>query len=101
MVENGFVEENLLVKDQVRRLAERLRLERTRNNLSQMELSFRAGLSQNMVNWIETGKISPTISTVFKLCNALCISPAVLFDSTTEDHYQARETVLNLVSKYM
>jgi transcriptional regulator with XRE-family HTH domain len=96
-----FSEENTLVKEQVRRLAERIRYERTRKNLSQMELSFQAGLSRNMVNWIETGKISPTISTVFKLCNALCISPAVLFDISSEDRYRARETVLDLVSRYM
>jgi len=101
MVENDFSEENTLVKEQMKRLAERLRFERRKHKISQMDLSFKAGMSQNMVSWIETGKTSPTVASIFKICNALGISPAVLFEAPDQERLHARETVLDLVSKYM
>jgi transcriptional regulator with XRE-family HTH domain len=90
-----------LVARQSKGLAERLRYERQKCNISQIDLSFKAGLSQNMVGCIETGKVSPTISTVFKICNALGISPAALFDIGSDERQRARATVLDLVSRFM
>jgi transcriptional regulator with XRE-family HTH domain len=101
MVEDDFSEENDAVKSQIRLLATKLCEERKKQSISQIDLSFKAGLSQNMVNWVETGRISPTVSTVFKICNALNISPAILFGVTPDERSAARETVLELVAKYM
>jgi len=89
------------VERQVADLAGRLRAVRLGRSLSQMELSLRAGLSKNMVNWIETGKIAPTVATLFKICNALDASPAALFDVPDAGRARARETVLDLVARYM
>jgi transcriptional regulator with XRE-family HTH domain len=88
------------VEAQMKRMAERLRSERKKVCISQIDLSFKAGLAQNQVNCIETGKITPTISTILKICNALNISPVVLFDGD-EGRKQARNTVLDLVSRFM
>jgi transcriptional regulator with XRE-family HTH domain len=100
MVEPPVTETDTLVEAQMKRMAERLRAERKKLCISQMDLSFKAGLAQNQVNCIETGKITPTISTILKICNALNISPAVLFDGD-EERKQARNTVLDLVSRFM
>ena len=39
-----------------------------------------------MITYIETGKRSPTLKTIIKLCNAIGISPAKLFDIAVLDH---------------
>ncbi|MDR1257141.1 MAG: helix-turn-helix domain-containing protein, partial [Spirochaetaceae bacterium] len=63
MVEDDECAENDELADElageIKRIAERLRDERRKSGFSQMDLSFRAGLSQNLVNYIETGKRTP------------------------------------------
>lgn len=50
---------------------ERLKEARKRAGLTQLELSLQSGVSQNMIAYIESGKRSPALKTVLKLCNAL------------------------------
>lgn len=76
-----------------------LRGERERRNLSQIELSKKSGVSQNMITYIETGKHSFTIATQFRLCDGLGINPAVLFDEQNE-RLKAREAIIHL-AKYI
>jgi transcriptional regulator with XRE-family HTH domain len=89
------------IEAQIRQIAQRLREEREKVRISQMDLSFLAGLSQNQVNYIETGKRTPNLYTLIKICHALNINPAILFEAGNEERQRARETVMNLVSKYM
>jgi transcriptional regulator with XRE-family HTH domain len=86
---------------QIEMIARRLREEREKARISQMDLSFLAGLSQNQVFCIETGKRVPNVYTILKICAALQISPAALFEPAGEERRQARESVIKLVSKYM
>ena len=46
--------------------------------MSQEALAFEAGIQRNYVSLIELGRNQPTITTVFKLANALSIKPAKL-----------------------
>jgi transcriptional regulator with XRE-family HTH domain len=89
------------ITEQISHIAERLREEREKLRISQMDLSFEAGLSQNQVNYIETGKRTPNLYTILSICNAMQISPAVLFEQQDAERKQARETVINLVSRFM
>ncbi|GMO46184.1 MAG: hypothetical protein Ta2G_01230 [Termitinemataceae bacterium] len=93
--------ENTEIENQVRQLARRLKEEREKVRISQMELSLMAGLSQNQVFCIETGKRVPNLYTILKLCSALCISPTVLFSQNTFEKQRAKDTIMSLVSKYM
>jgi transcriptional regulator with XRE-family HTH domain len=99
MTEND--EQPAEIEVQIKRIARRLREERELARISQMDLSFLAGLSQNQVNYIETGHRTPNLYTLLKICHALKINPAILFDTGDEKRQQARETVIELVSKYM
>jgi transcriptional regulator with XRE-family HTH domain len=99
MVEDERADDEL--DDEIKRIAGRIRDERRKSGFSQMDLSFRAGLSQNLVNYIETGKRTPNLYTILKICKALAISPAVLFQNAEDDRQIARETVIALVTKYM
>ncbi|MDR0814339.1 MAG: helix-turn-helix domain-containing protein [Bacteroidales bacterium] len=99
-MKNNFDEE-AEIKIQVTQMAKRLKEEREKARISQMDLSLMAGLSPNQVFYIETEKRIPNVYTILKLCSALQISPTVLFATTEPERQQAREIVINLVSKYM
>jgi transcriptional regulator with XRE-family HTH domain len=48
--------------------------------MSQVQLADAADLSQTYLSLIERGENSPTIDVVFRLCEALNVSPAKLLD---------------------
>ena len=90
-----------VISAQIKLFVERLRAEREKQRISQMDLSLKAGLSQNQVNYIETGKRTPTLNTILSICKALSINPAVLFESCDTERQQARETIIRLVSRFL
>ena len=96
---NGELDEELSA--QVKQVADRLRTEREKQRISQMDLSFKAGLHQNQVNYIETGKRTPNLYSLLSICKALQISPAVLFTTEDTERKEARETIIRLVSQFI
>jgi transcriptional regulator with XRE-family HTH domain len=88
-------------EEQVKRIVSRIREEREKARLSQMDLAFKAGLSQNLVNYIENGRRTPNLFTILKLCKALQIAPSSLFADSDAERTAARETIINLVKKYL
>ena len=101
MVDADYMKDEAEIAAQIKRIAERLREERRRLGISQMDLSFKAGLSQNQVNYIETGVRTPNLYTFLSVCDALRINPAVLFEPNDTERREAREKVIQLVSRYM
>ena len=91
----------MLVEEQEKHIYERLRQERERLHLSQLDLSYEAGLSQNMITYIEKGKRTPSLTTLLKLCNAMKIDPSVLFLNHDEEKEQAKQQVIEIIQKYM
>ena len=79
----------------------RMKEERLKANMSQIELSFAAGLSQNQVNCIETGRNIPTLYTFLKICDALNIPPENLFSQIDQERDEARNQIIALVKKYI
>jgi transcriptional regulator with XRE-family HTH domain len=78
----------------------KLKFFREERNLSQLDLSLSSGVSQNMITYIETGKRTPTLKTLIKLCLALGISPVKLFENNIEKE-EAKKNVLKIIQKYM
>jgi transcriptional regulator with XRE-family HTH domain len=101
MDKKDYLEDEAAIADQIRHISQRLREEREKLRISQMDLSFKAGLSQNQVNYIETGKRTPTLYTLLSICQALQINPAVLFKPENIGRKKARETIIRLVSRFM
>jgi transcriptional regulator with XRE-family HTH domain len=113
MVQNDYSESKAEIANQIKRISRRLREEREKVQISQMDLSFKAGLSQNQVNYIETGKRTPNLHTILSICNALQISPAVLFEEESVEWRkkrktheaqaarEARKTIIRLLSRFM
>jgi transcriptional regulator with XRE-family HTH domain len=101
MVKNDCFEREGEVTSQIKLIIHRLREEREKKGISQMDLSFKAGLSQNLINYIETGKRTPNLYTLLSICKTLEISPAALFESHDTERQQARETIIKLVSQFL
>lgn len=89
------------IDKQEQNILKRLREIREEKGISQLELSFESGVSQNMITYIETGKRTPTLKTILKLCTALDINPAMLFEDDKNEKLKARKTIINLVEKYI
>ena len=85
------------VGDQEKLVIQRLKEEREKQKLSQLELSYRSGVSQNMIAYIEGGKRTPTLTTIIKLCNALSISPSVLFLEVDSERDEIKERLFELI----
>jgi transcriptional regulator with XRE-family HTH domain len=62
----------------------RLRELRGTRNISMRSLATKSGLSANALSMIERGKTSPSVSTLYKLADALGISITSFFGSDTE-----------------
>ncbi len=89
----------LSIEEQEKRLAQRLREERESRNISQLDLALKANLSQNIVAMIETNRRVPNLSTIFKLCDALDINPAVLFERTSEEKQIAKAQIISILNR--
>jgi transcriptional regulator with XRE-family HTH domain len=55
-----------------------LRNLRTKRKWSQTDLALRADVDRNYISLIELGRNSPSVRLLFRLCDALNISPADL-----------------------
>jgi transcriptional regulator with XRE-family HTH domain len=64
-------------------IGERLRDLREARNISMRALATRSGLSANALSMIERGKASPSVSTLYKLAEALGVSITSFFGSDT------------------
>ena len=65
-------------------IGERLRDLREARNISMRALATKSGLSANALSMIERGKASPSVSTLYKLADALGISITSFFGSETD-----------------
>jgi len=59
---------------------EALRRAREARRMNQTQLADAAGLSAVYVNILEHGANTPTLSVVFRICEALGVAPAVLIE---------------------
>ena len=65
-------------------IGERLRELREARNISMRTLATKSGLSANALSMIERGKASPSVSTLYKLVDALGVSITLFFASDSQ-----------------
>ena len=65
-------------------IGERLRELREARNISMRTLATKSGLSANALSMIERNKASPSVSTLYKLADALGVSITSFFGAATE-----------------
>ena len=59
-------------------LAVRIRRERERQSLSMLAVAERAGLSQQMVSYLERGMRNPSLDTLIRVCDVLGLDLSAL-----------------------
>ncbi|MCW5672085.1 MAG: helix-turn-helix transcriptional regulator [Hydrogenophaga sp.] len=64
---------------------------RTRRKWSQTELALRADVARTFISLIELGKNSPSVRIMFKLCDALDVTPSE-FMKDVEKRMRAQRT---------
>lgn len=62
------------------KICQKIKLERNKKGISQLELAMSAGLNKNTIWKIETGQMSPTVQTLEKIANALELDFMTLMD---------------------
>lgn len=62
------------MKDYYKELAKNIRVERAKNNISQLKLAEMAGISIETIGQIERETANPTLSTIIALALALKVS---------------------------
>ncbi len=63
----------------------KIKFERQKYGLSQEELALKSGLSRNAIWKIESGRVSPTITSLEKIAQALDMDFATLTDVSKVD----------------
>jgi transcriptional regulator with XRE-family HTH domain len=71
--------ESQSMNKQIQEVCEKIRLLRNQKGLTILELAERAGIAHSAVYYIESKKKEPTLSTLFKLAEALEISITEFF----------------------
>jgi transcriptional regulator with XRE-family HTH domain len=61
-------------------LASKLKEVRSKKGFTQEELAYESGLSLSQIARIETFKINPTVSTIFKIARTLKVNVSELFE---------------------
>lgn len=61
-------------------LAQTLKKVRAKKSYTQEDLAYESGLSLSQIARIETMKINPTVSTIFRIARTLDVNVAELFD---------------------
>ncbi|MDL2141793.1 helix-turn-helix transcriptional regulator [Flavobacterium tructae] len=67
-------------------LAKRLKEIRAEKRISQEELAYRSEITLSQIARIETVRINPTVSTIFKIARTLDIPLSELFDFKLSSH---------------
>jgi len=91
----------MTVRKEELEVCHRLKSLREEARLSQMELALAAGVSQNMIAYIENGKRTPSLTTLLKLCNALNVNPEVLFRNDESRIDNIREQLHKYIDYYV
>lgn len=88
-------------QEQLNFIISRLKEERIKANMSQIELSFAAGLSQNQVSSIESGRNIPNLVSLLKICRALDINPEVLFSEPDIEREKSKNEIISMIKRYL
>ena len=69
---------NTQISKKQKQVAQRLLDARIKRGLSQAETADRAGIDRKTVNRIENNHFSPSLNTIFRLCDVLAVKPKEL-----------------------
>ena len=87
------------IDKQLQYLINKIKTIRTKNWVSQMDLSLRSNISQSFIANLEKGKKQPSVLTLIRIADALNVSPKDFFPESIEfdTKEQAKEKIRRLL----
>ncbi len=85
------------VNTSTKMVALRIQEERQKRKMSQMELAMEAGISQGFLAMIEANRKVPTVTTIFKIANALSVKPSIFFEIPDSDREVRKQKIISLI----
>lgn len=86
------------IEETVKHIVRNIKDERIRQNKSQLELAYSAGMSQSFLAAIELNKKIPSITTIVKIAEALGVEPALFFQIDANKQ-KVKDEIINLLKK--
>lgn len=87
------------INTEVQKVAERIQNLRQKHHMSQMDLALEAGISQGFLAMVESNRKIPTITTIFKIAQALDIHPAILLEDIDENREEKKQQIIKMIEK--
>ena len=84
---------------EVNKVSEQIQKLRQERRMSQMDLALEAGISQDFLAMIETGRKVPTIMTIFKLAKALNVRAAALMEDCDTGREEKKKRIIEMIQK--
>ena len=87
------------INTEVQKVAERIQQLRQKHHMSQMDLALEAGISQGFLAMVESNRKIPTITTIFKIAQALDIHPSILLEDVDIDREERKQKIIKMIEK--
>ncbi len=87
------------INTEVQKVAERIQNLRQKKHMSQMDLALEAGISQGFLAMVESNRKVPTITTIFKIAQALDIHPSTLLEDIDENRENKKQQIIKMIEK--
>ena len=87
------------IDERVSNVLLRIKDERQKQNLSQVQLAAKADIAQSYYSGIETLQNVPTLTTVFKLADALDLPVIKLFEEIDYDREKVKELIIKQIKE--
>ena len=85
------------IENKVNKVLLRIRDERKKQNLSQMQLAAKADIAQSFYSGIESLQNVPTLTTLYKIAQALGISANKLLEDINLDKEERKNMIIELL----
>nr|MBP3280941.1 helix-turn-helix transcriptional regulator [Treponema sp.] len=87
------------INTEVQKVAERIQKLRQKRHMSQMDLALESGISQGFLAMVESNRKVPTITTIFKIAQALNIHPSTLLEDADINREEAKQKIIRMIEK--
>lgn len=87
------------INTEVQKIAERIQKLRQKQHMSQMDLALEAGISQGFLAMVESNRKIPTITTIFKIAQALDIHPSILLEDVDINREETKQKIIRMIEK--
>ena len=87
------------INTEVQKIAKRIQQLRQKHHKPQMDLALEKGFSQGFSSKVESNRKVPTITTIFKIAQALDIQPSILLEDFDINREETKQKIIRMIEK--